>query len=180
MESPCTVRGLFCVMSFDYYQILQVKPTATNVELKAAYRRLAKLFHPDKNPDAEEKFKQIKEAYETLINSVKRSKYDTKRNYRIATQPQKSNTVKKARTYTTTEVDIKRRQYYKENYKPKDPKTKTQPETKTNYKELTSILISIPVAVALLLLLVNSYQKPTKEVLKKSQKTDTLLLKQKF
>lgn len=175
-------------MSFDYYQILQVKPTATNAELKAAYRRLAKLFHPDKNPNAEEKFKQIKEAYETLINSVKRNKYDTKRNYRIATQPPRSSAVKKARTYTATEADLKRRQYYKENYKAKESQAKKQPEAKTNYKELTSILISIPVAMALLLLLINSYQKPTKEnaattpkeVLKKTQNTDTLLLKQHF
>ncbi|MHB8261134.1 MAG: DnaJ domain-containing protein [Bacteroidia bacterium] len=172
-------------MSFDYYQILQVKPTATNAELKAAYRRLAKLFHPDKNSGAEEKFKQIKEAYETLINSVKRSKYDTKRNYRLATQPPKNMAVNKVRTYnTTTEAELKRRQYYKENYKPKEPKTNNETETKTNYKELTSILISIPVAMALLLLLINSYQKPTeappKEGLKKPQNTDTLLLKQNF
>jgi len=50
------LRGFFFAMSFDYYQILQIKPTATNAEIKAAYRKLAKLFHPDKNPGAEEKF----------------------------------------------------------------------------------------------------------------------------
>jgi curved DNA-binding protein CbpA len=178
-------------MSFDYYQILQIKPTATNAEIKAAYRRLAKLFHPDKNPLAEEKFKQIKEAYETLIDSIKRNKYDAKRNYNITIQAKKNEAVKKQKAYTVAEPELKRRQYYREQYTTKQKATtykNTQPETKTNYKELISILISIPVAVALLLLLVNTYQKPhkektsidniSKEILKKTKKTDTLLLKQ--
>jgi len=177
-------------MSFDYYQILQLKPTATNAEIKAAYRRLAKLFHPDKNPSAEEKFKQIKDAYETLIDPVKRNKYDVKRNDTIVTQAKKTESTKKQKTYTVTEPELKRREYYREHYTTKQKTTtykNTQPENKTNYKELTSILISIPVAVALLLLLVNIYQKPhkektsidttSKEILKETEKTDTLLLK---
>ena len=150
-------------MSLDYYQILHLQPTATNVEIKAAYRRMAKLFHPDKNPGAEEKFKQIKEAYETLIDSNKRSRYDSKRNYILSTQTKKAEPVKKQKTYTFTEQEIKRRQYYQENYKSKVYSQPTQKEIKPNYKELTYILISVPVAVALLLLLVTLYQKPVKE-----------------
>src|SRR5438045_576481 len=76
----------------DYYRILEVASNATSAEIKAAYRRLAKIFHPDKNsgnPAAEEKFKQIKDAYENLINPLRRKKYDDKRN-RSFTSPQTS------------------------------------------------------------------------------------------
>ena len=152
-------------MNFDYYQILQVKHTATSAEIKAAYRNLAKLFHPDKNPAAEEKFKQIKEAYETLIDTIKRSKYDQKRNYNIVIQAKKKEAERRQTSYNhTVEAELKRRQYYKEHFAKKENSYKSkQPEVITNNKELTSILISIPVAVALLLILVNIYQKPHKE-----------------
>lgn len=172
-------------MSFDYYQILQVKPTATHVEIKAAYRRLAKLFHPDKNPVEEEKFKQIKEAYETLIDSVKRNKYDAKRNYTNTIQAKKKESVKRQTPYKhTPEAELKRQQYYRDHFAGKQ-KTSAyyKPEAKTNNKELTSILISVPVAVALLLLLVNIYQKPktntkSKEITKEIKQFDTLSIKQ--
>jgi curved DNA-binding protein CbpA len=175
-------------MSFDYYQILQVKPTATNAEIKAAYRKLAKLFHPDKNPSAGEKFRIIKEAYETLIDEVSRNKYDLKRNYDITVaQIKKTEPVKKQKTYTFTEPELKHRQYYQEHYKSKQVSytSKQSASVKTNYKELTYILISIPVAVSLLLLLINIYQipKPKKIIVKEGKeitKTDTLLLKPGF
>lgn len=63
----------------DYYKILGVDKNASQNELKIAYRKLAKQFHPDKNPNnksAEEKFKQINEAYDVLSNPEKRKKYD--------------------------------------------------------------------------------------------------------
>ncbi|MBU6392523.1 MAG: molecular chaperone DnaJ [Planctomycetes bacterium] len=64
----------------DYYEILGVNRTASKEEIKAAYRTLAKKFHPDLNKDnpklAEEKFKEISEAYEVLIDENKRAKYD--------------------------------------------------------------------------------------------------------
>jgi curved DNA-binding protein CbpA len=171
-------------MSFDYYQILQVKPTATNAEIKTAYRKLAKLFHPDKNPGAEDKFRIIKEAYEILIDEVSRNRYDVKRNYDITvSQIKKTEPVKKQKTYTFTEPELKHRQYYKEHYKPKQTNYPGKAAgVKTNYKELTYILISIPVAVSLLLLLINIYQIPktkkldTKNV-KEISKTDTVKIK---
>ncbi len=63
----------------DYYQVLGVAKNATEAELKKAYRRLAMKFHPDRNPgdkDAEEKFKEAKEAYEVLTDPQKRAIYD--------------------------------------------------------------------------------------------------------
>ncbi len=63
----------------DYYKILGVDKNAGEKEIKAAFRKLARKHHPDVNPDdprAEERFKEINEAYEVLGDSEKRSKYD--------------------------------------------------------------------------------------------------------
>lgn len=63
----------------DYYKILGVKKDATQEDIKKVYRKLARKYHPDANPNdpkAEEKFKEIGEAYEVLKDPEKRSKYD--------------------------------------------------------------------------------------------------------
>src|ERR1700722_17128131 len=64
----------------DYYAILGVPKTAAAKDIKSAYRKLARKWHPDANPDnakeAEEKFKDIQEAYEVLGDPEKRRKYD--------------------------------------------------------------------------------------------------------
>lgn len=63
----------------DFYEILGVAKTASEEDIKKSYRKLAMKYHPDRNPDnkeAEEKFKEVKEAYEMLTNPEKRAAYD--------------------------------------------------------------------------------------------------------
>jgi len=62
----------------DYYEILGVSRDADKNEIKSAFRKKARLLHPDVNkaPDAEERFKELGKAYETLLDDNKRATYD--------------------------------------------------------------------------------------------------------
>ena len=63
----------------DYYEVLGVEKTASADEIKKAFRKLALKYHPDKNPgdkEAEEKFKEVAEAYNVLRDTEKRKQYD--------------------------------------------------------------------------------------------------------
>src|SRR6516225_3720789 len=64
----------------DYYATLGVKKTASQEDIRKAFRKLARKYHPDVNPGdkkSEERFKEINEAYEVLSDAAKRRKYDT-------------------------------------------------------------------------------------------------------
>ena len=63
----------------DYYEVLGIGKNATDAEIKSAYRKLAKKYHPDLNPgnkEAEEKFKEVNEANDVLSDPQKRQRYD--------------------------------------------------------------------------------------------------------
>ena len=65
-------------MAIDYYEILQISPSADLAEIKTAYRKLAHTYHPDKNPGNKTSlayFELVKEAYETLSNPGEKRKY---------------------------------------------------------------------------------------------------------
>lgn len=160
----------------DHYSILGVEKNATQAEIKVAYRRLVKLYHPDKNPNnpsAVEKFRLIQEAYDTLNDPEKRSGYDNRYSfssyeYSYGEKTQQNRNKARTKKYTFTEEDLKRRQYYKEHYK-QQTKTKTGPskEQKKAYNEAKYILFSVPVSIALLFFIINIYNRESKEPVQK-------------
>lgn len=153
----------------DHYSILGLTKSATNAEIKAAYRRLVKIYHPDKNPDnpvAVEKFRAIQEAYDVLSHALSRTRYDNRfSSAAYSYESPFSQTAQKkeqgrTKKYTFTEEDLKRRQYYKEHYKQHNPRPKVNSEEqKKNFNEIKYMLISVPVAIALLFFIINIYNR---------------------
>jgi curved DNA-binding protein CbpA len=89
-------------LQFNYYSILEIPKNATLAQIKNAYKELAKKYHPDKNdgdPIAEEKFKLINEAYQTLSDPVKKEKYDWQFYGNVTTE--RNHTYQYQTSYTT-------------------------------------------------------------------------------
>ena len=107
----------------DYYYILGIKRNSTISDIKAAYRKLSKKFHPDVNSGDkffEERFKEIQEAHETLSNETKRSLYDFKlNNYKP------DNSIKTETKNNETDIDFIKKE---ENLKKEGEKNKREEE----------------------------------------------------
>jgi DnaJ-class molecular chaperone len=167
----------------DHYTILGVTKTALDSEIKAAFRKLAKIYHPDKNPNnpnASSVFQQILKAYNTLINPHARRRYDdshfgTRTQSTTSRQPQQRHG-KTQKEWTFTEEDLKRRDYYKNYYKHAE-KTVAKTTPKPTYSDYKYILFATPLAVGLLMLVVSMFtnEPTTNQPKQKSQlKTDTI------
>ncbi|PBQ32293.1 hypothetical protein CNR22_11095 [Sphingobacteriaceae bacterium] len=158
----------------NYYEILGLGNSAGISEIKAAFRNLAKLYHPDKNPDGIEHFTKILKAYETLSNPTLKASYDYKLNYHQA-QTQYQRETKTApqttKTWKFDERELKRRQYYNEHIKKYAKQTSqymAEAETKKNYNEFKYILFATPLAVLLFLLIMHFASKDRSEFVQTS------------
>lgn len=147
----------------NYYKLLGVKTNASSDEIRLAYRSLAKKYHPDKNPDnkaAEEFFKEIQQAYDTLSDSEKRRVYDLKQ----ATGNQAWTSSSQSKTnpaYAGNAYQYAQQQSYKKNQfynnVKQQPKKKEKPES-------YQILISIGIAFILLYFIISySTKKSTRK-----------------
>jgi len=138
-----------------YYDILGISQTAGTSEIKRAFRRLAKLYHPDKNPADKDSFARILKAYETLVDPGLRLAYDRRLNINQS-QEQKSGQ-HGAKNWTFEEREQRRRKYYEEHIKKYEKSRVVYTETteqKSSYNEYKYILFATPLAVALLLLVI--------------------------
>lgn len=116
----------------DYYQILGVNKSASAEQIKAAYKKMAKLYHPDKNrndPHAEEVFKRINAAYQTLSDATKKSYYDYTTSAAAAAQSAAS-----TQSYTTTRTQQQAYQRNGTTYKASG--TYYQPSSKHKYAHI--------------------------------------------
>ncbi|MGZ3899387.1 MAG: DnaJ domain-containing protein, partial [Bacteroidia bacterium] len=117
---------------------------------------MAKIFHPDKNPEGQEQFKKILRAYETLSDPSRKASYDLKLKYHENSAKNIHTT--KTKNWTYEEKEMKRRQYYNEHIKKYEKVKNAKAEhakLKTNYNEYKYILFATPIAVLLFLLVIH-------------------------
>lgn len=143
----------------NYYSILGVTPNSSDAEIKAAYRKLARKFHPDVNPCGAELFKDICEAYETLCDAKKRFQYDTINGFfkSAPKEEQKISSVKAEQEYkkSTSEDQQKTKKVDKEEFSKKinnmfeefGKKNKSKPIPKRGSDVYEDISITIKEAV---------------------------------
>lgn len=144
-----------------HYEILGVSTSATDEQIKAAFRRLAKLYHPDKNPNGKDQFEKILTAYEILIDSTSRYKYDQRlKGFASSDAVKKKTQSSGQKNWSFNEEELKRRQYYQEYYKKeyeKYAKAKVDAKSGSTYNEYKYVLFAAPLAVALLLFIINAF-----------------------
>lgn len=158
----------------NYYEILGLGYGAGISEIKASFRNLAKIYHPDKNPDGIEHFTRILKAYETLSDPTLKASYDYKLNYhQVQSQYQRESKAppQNTKTWKFDERELKRRQYYNDHIKKYAKQTSeymAEAETKKNYNEFKYILFATPLAVLLFLLIMHFASKDRSEFVQSS------------
>ena len=128
----------------NLYKMLGVTSDATNAEIKVAYRTLVKKLHPDvnSNPKDEEKFKQLKDVYEILIDPEKRKKYDVLFSYysaKNATKQRKPDTWEDTIINNEKEINPKEKEIKEETEEVQNKGTSQYEENKTNNKKIKRI-----------------------------------------
>lgn len=160
----------------SYYDILGVAQNASSQQIKAAFRRLAKLYHPDKNPQGKEQFGKILIAYEVLTDTSRRYQYDLKLKHgNTENFKEKKSGPAKQKEWSFSDEEMKRRQYYKEHYKKEYERyAKHSHVTKKNYNEYKYILFAAPLAVGLLMFVMNATEQNSAEESKKTALVEPL------
>lgn len=150
----------------DHYAILGISKNATDAEIKSAFRKLAKIYHPDKGlntPEAKAIFEKILRAYTVLIDPVARRRYDYSRDYTQQTSrtqtTSKKTQPKGQKNWTFTEEDLKRRQYYQQHYQTKKKAAEQTVNKKQQkaYSDYKYVLLATPIAVGLLMLIISMF-----------------------
>lgn len=108
----------------DYYEILGVRPEATDAEIKKTFRRLAVAYHPDKNGsrEAEEKFKEVNAAYEVLGDPIRRAQYDqliSSVNEQVESSPHRDPAYRRRKVYQTYREEVQSSDQLMAEYLPK-------------------------------------------------------------
>ena len=151
----------------DFYSILGLTKKASDIEIKTAFRKLVKIYHPDKNPNdpnSKKIFENILKAYNTLINPHSRKRYDNasiSNQTTIKTQPNNPRN-RGQKEWSTAEEDLKRRDYYKNHYQQVKSKTTQIKDTKNSYNDFKYILFATPIAVGLLMLIITIFSSEPK------------------
>jgi DnaJ-class molecular chaperone len=145
----------------NYYILLEIKSTASHVEIKSAFRALAKKYHPDKNrgnKSAEDYFKEIQQAYAILSNPEKRRRYDHQYNYKANAQKQKRN-YSNAVPYKGNAYQYAQQQA-QASEKSHSHSEKKGPEKK-DYTESWQLIVSIGIALLLVYFIISYSSEKT-------------------
>lgn len=156
--------GVFNLRLQSYYDILGISQSANSDQIKSAFRRLAKLYHPDKNPHGKDQFERILKAYEVLIDHSSRKQYDLKLEHGNAQNFKAKKSTSTQKEWSFSDEELKRRNYYKEHYKKEYERYANQATVaKKTYNEYKYILFAAPLAVGLLMFIVSTYEQSTSE-----------------